>query len=88
MSFLKVKQYKKNDYSRATRLLKMGSMGCCETSVATSVRYVTSQKGEDIVYAVVKALNHAWRQYLPLKCRDVFTRLQSVARDGVTRIFH
>jgi hypothetical protein len=35
--------------------LKMGPMGCIETSVTTSLRCVTSQKSEDIVYTAAEA---------------------------------
>ena len=43
--------------------------------IRSSVRCVTFQKGEDLVYAAAKAWSHSWRQYLPLKCRDLFIRL-------------
>ena len=36
--------------------LKMGPIGCTETSVTTSLRCVTSQKSEDIVYTAGESL--------------------------------
>ena len=37
-------------------LLKMGSIGCPETSVTTNLRCATSQKSEDFTYTVAEAV--------------------------------
>jgi len=38
--------------------LKMGPIGCTETSVTTNLRCVTSQKSEDIIYTAAEAWNY------------------------------
>ena len=44
----------------------MGPIGCSETSVTTILRFVTSQKNEDLVYTAARAWNVAG-QYLWLE---------------------
>jgi hypothetical protein len=46
--------------SKATWPLKMGPIGCPETSATISLRCVTSHKSEFLIYTPAKACNYAW----------------------------
>jgi len=39
--------------------LKMGLIGCSETSITTNLRRVTSRKSEELIYAVAGAYSHS-----------------------------
>ena len=48
--------------------LKMGSIGCPETSVSVDRRCVTSREGEDLVSTTAEACNHT-SIFLPRNCQ-------------------
>jgi len=49
--------------------LKMGPVGCSETSVTTNLRCVIFQKSENLIYSTAEAWNH--RLQLHLKTQSV-----------------
>ena len=64
---------------KSARHLKTGPIGCPETSVekTTRLRWITSQKSEDLIYTATETGNHA----------NCFTVLLSISQQFTTKSF-